>query len=146
MNGTNIALEYIKPYLHSTMKDSLIISGKSDTPSIHFNIAQNRFEITGRSLPEDATEFYTPVLKWVKQYVQQPVHDITFDFKLEYYNSASARKIVEIIMALNEIVKKNKEVKFNWYYETDDDMMRDAGEELSILSQAPIQLIEVEHL
>ena len=40
------------------------IVGTDDTPSVTLDVANEIFEISGRSLPEDVAVFYEPILDW----------------------------------------------------------------------------------
>ncbi len=48
------------------------IKGTEDTPSVLLDKAQNLFEISGRSLPEDVSMFYEPILSWIDEYAAAP--------------------------------------------------------------------------
>lgn len=43
----------------------LNLKGTEDTPTILLDKKNGIFEISGRSLPEDSAEFYTPVIEWI---------------------------------------------------------------------------------
>ena len=45
--------------------EHLIIDKTDDTPAIDFNPGTKELKISGRSLPEDVTSFYQPVLNWL---------------------------------------------------------------------------------
>ena len=81
-----------------------------DTPYISFDPESNIFEISGRSLPEDASKFYDSVHEWLNIYVSKPNESTELSMKLDYFNSASARKIVEVLFILEKIQELNKEV------------------------------------
>ncbi len=40
------------------------IKGTDDTPNVILDKDNAQFEISGRSLPEDVTMFYEPILPW----------------------------------------------------------------------------------
>ena len=68
----------------------LNIESTEDTPKVIFDPANNNFELSGRSLPEDAPSFYGPMLEWLDEYYGgSPLPSTIFDFKLEYFNTAS---------------------------------------------------------
>ena len=62
-----------------------MIAGTEDTPNLVLDIENNVFEISGRSLPEDVVSFYKPVLDWLDEFEENPIPDIAFSFKLEYF-------------------------------------------------------------
>ncbi len=108
---------------------ALRIEPKDDTPLVVFNREEGHFEISGKSMPEDVVDYYTPVLEWLKHYKSDPLDKTVFDFKLVYFNTASSKLILDILMILEEISKKGKEVLVRWQsLETDEDM-QEAGEE-----------------
>jgi len=120
----------------------LNITGTEDTPEIKFNPQINEFVISGRSLPEDVTTFYKPVFEWLEGFTGSPSSHATFKFKLDYFNTASSKIILDILMKLEEMVSENKTgVKIEWHYSESDDDMLEAGEEYKELVEVPFNLI-----
>ena len=117
--------------------EPLVIPASDDTPEIVLNSLLGKFEIIGRSLPEDVIEFYTPVYKWLDDYVADPLDDTLFRVKIIYFNSASQRALNEIFTILSRIVVKGKEITVEWFFHEDDDEMKEAGEEYADLSNIP---------
>ncbi len=56
-----------------------------------------------RSLPEDTVTFYKPVVDWISQYAEQPNAKTDFAFKLDYFNTASSKVILDFIASLKTI-------------------------------------------
>ena len=50
--------------------------------------------IKGRSILENASDFYQPVLEWVEEYVRVPAALTCIDINLEYFNSATAKVLI----------------------------------------------------
>ena len=120
--------------------DALIIEGTEDTPKIILNQENGEFEISGRSLPEDCTEFYKPVLSWLEDYVKSPNEQTEFIIKLDYFNTASSKIILDILTILEDLQETNTSFKVIWYYDEDDEDMEEAGEEYGELVDVPIEL------
>ena len=121
----------------------LNIQGTEDTPSINFDANKKQFVIEGRSLPEDVTTFYKPVFNWLERYSEKPISPSNFIFKLEYFNTASSKIILDILMKLEDIQNDNKAViNIEWHYMSGDDDMQEAGDEYSELVEVPFNLIE----
>ena len=79
----------------------LDIESTEDTPRVLFNPEGNHFELSGRSLPEDAPSFYGPILDWLDDYYGgSPLPTTTFDIKLEYFNTASSKLVLDFLMKL----------------------------------------------
>lgn len=120
----------------------LNINGTEDTPEIHFNSQTNEFLISGRSLPEDVSTFYKPVFDWLETFSSQKGLNAVFKFKLEYFNTASSKIILDILMKLEEIQQDGgSTVTVEWFYDEADDDMLEAGEEYKDLVEIPFNLI-----
>jgi hypothetical protein len=111
------------------------LEGTEDTPKIILDKQNGIFEISGRSLPEDSSEFYQPVLDWIQSYAQSPNPKTEFVFKLEYFNTASSKLILDILSAMEDI----DNVSVTWYFHEDDEDMEEAGEEFSELVEIPFE-------
>jgi len=122
---------------------NLIIESTEDTPLISLDVENNKFEISGRSLPEDAVSFYNPVLEWLDSYYQgSPASETIFDIKLEYFNTASSKLVLDLFMKLEEYTSQGNATKVNWYYYEDDEDMQEAGEEFAELVEVPFEFFE----
>jgi hypothetical protein len=115
--------------------DILKLEGTEDTPRIILDKGNGIFEISGRSLPEDSAEFYRPVLEWIQQYAASPNAGTDFVFKLEYFNTASSKLILDVLSALEDIPG----MRILWYFHEDDEDMEEAGEEFSELVELPFE-------
>ena len=111
------------------------LEGTEDTPKIILDKQNGIFEISGRSLPEDSAEFYQPVLTWISEYADNPNDKTEFVFKLEYFNTASSKLILDVLSALEDI----DNVQVIWYFHEDDEDMEEAGEEFSELVEIPFE-------
>ena len=105
------------------------LQGGDDTPSLVLDKENSVFEISGRSLPEDSTAFYKPVLEWLEVYATDANPETKFHFKLEYFNTASSKLILDLLSKLEDI----DGVVVIWYFHEDDEDMQEAGEEFSEL-------------
>ncbi|NCO55468.1 MAG: nuclear pore complex subunit [Bacteroidetes bacterium CG02_land_8_20_14_3_00_31_25] len=114
------------------MPEKLIIDSTEDTPKVIFDAENKIFQISERSLPENAIGFYDSLLNWLTQYSKNPIELTIFDFKLEYFNTASAKQIAKILLILENIGKK-KNVVINWYFKKEDADMLSSGTRFSKL-------------
>jgi hypothetical protein len=125
----------------------LKIESSKLTPGILIDPGRSVFEIYGFSLPENAAEFYDPVLQWLIEFkmgiINKPAEYREFNviFKLVYYNSSSLRQIVEIFHLLNEILNLNFPIHIVWQYDSEDPQMAEAGKELSEITKVPINIV-----
>ncbi len=122
--------------------DNLSVFGTEDSPRIYFDAENGLLEITGRSLPENVNVFYQPVLEWVLQYVKNPQAKTKIDFKLEYLNSASSKKILELLVILKQLLAMGNELEINWYYKYGDEDMYEEGQDFEIMTKMEFNFYE----
>ena len=111
---------------------------KHDTPAISFNPNGNFF-IKGRSLPENAEQFYKPINDWVERFVDTAAPEQTIlTIELEYFNSSSVKQILTLLLKLEDLQKQDgKEVRVVWSYNQDDELMEMKGREMESLVELP---------
>lgn len=120
----------------------LEIEATDESPQIRFDPNKGLLEINGKSLPEDIKGFYQPLEDAVKKYVFTPSPVTNIMFNLVYLNSASTKKILEIITNFEEIAKNGFVVNFYWYYQENDEDMMDEGEGFARLTDLKLNLVE----
>ncbi len=123
--------------------DTINLEGSPKTPTVNFDAATGVIEIKGRSIPENSVEFYKPLVDWLDEYANNPHDDTQVNIQLEYFNTSSSKCILDVFKKL-EVVKANKEVVINWYYEEDDEDMLEAGEDYQSILKLPFKMIEIE--
>ena len=126
------------------MLEPLHLEKNEHNPEVILNKDENIFRFAGRTLLEDAIKFYAPIQNWFHQYVENPNPVTEVEFKLDYINSASIKKIVKILHDLEEITEKGNTAKVLWYYRKGDEVMKERGEEIKNVSKIPVELIEFE--
>lgn len=114
--------------------EPLFIEGKDDTPEIHFNPNENTFKISGKSLPENVTDFYEPVYKWLEDYIENPNDESVFDLNIEYFNSASYKGINQMLEMLTEIKNSGKKILIKWHFFREDEDMLESGHDFAELT------------
>lgn len=107
----------------------LYIEARPDSPEIKLDKNNAVFQISGKSLPEDAASFYQSVIEWLELYKTDPLETTVFIIKLEYFNTSSSKMILDIFNQLEEIKEEGHNVEINWYYPDYDEEMEDAGAE-----------------
>lgn len=124
--------------------EAIAIKGTGQIPTITLDKEASRFEFSGPSLPEDAIEFYEPILKWIDNYAENPNEKTEVVFKIDYYNTASSKSIFEILKKFGSLYLAGKDVEIHWYYPEDDEDMQESGEDFSSIVTAPFKLISIQ--
>ncbi len=120
----------------------LIIEKTEKTPNVCFD--NGNIEIRGRSILEDSTPFYTPLIEWIEEYIKTPEQKTIVTFALEYSNSNSNKFIFKMIHLLEKYYRDGGNIKIDWYFEKEDDSIKDLGNDLKKLLDVPLKLIEVD--
>jgi len=127
------------------MKDGLekyIIQEEDDTPEIFLDPEKGILKFKGKSIPENAVSFYKPIIDWLHIYKEKPADHTQVSFKFDYYNTATDRQLVKILLILEEI-SKNNSVDLDWYYNTGDISMLNDGKKFKELIDLNIEIIEL---
>lgn len=125
--------------------EAIKIQGTEDTPKVILDAENEIMEISGRSLPEDVTAFYEPVLNWLNEYADSPNKKTVFNFKLVYFNTASSKLLLDILMKLEEMHENGQDVLIRWHYPEDDEDMEEAGEEYADIVDVPFEQVSYPH-
>ncbi len=114
-----------------------------ETPEIYLNAEQGIFRLTGNSYPADPLPVYLPVVEWFKKYVSQPLPVTSVEFRFTYFSTSSTQMIFEILRMLEEIYNNGYGVKVSWYYQADNEEIRENGEDFSGLFDIPFEVLEL---
>ncbi len=123
----------------------LRIEQTDDCPLVILDPVDNQFEIAGKSLPEDVLEFYEPVLDWLNTYKEEPRSLTALDIKLIYFNTASSKMLMDIMLVLEEMVEDGQEVVIRWHSHLIDEDMQEAGKEFEEMVAVPFEHLTYEN-
>jgi len=119
--------------------ETLRIDATDDSPQVLLDQEDNQFEISGKSLPEDVVEFYQPVMDWLMKYREKPNSRTELNLKMIYFNTASSKMIMDILMVLEEMVEEGHEVVVRWHSKKSDEDMQEAGLEYEEMLDIPFE-------
>lgn len=122
--------------------DPLLIEATEDTPRISFDPEKGNFEISSRSLPENAGSFYSGIVEWFKNYVAQAKDNNLISFHFDYVSTSSTKQLIPLFTLINELSLKRK-VTVEWKYDLGDSDMLETGKRLQKLCKVPFQYKEV---
>jgi hypothetical protein len=132
--------------------EPLVLENTSTTPKVIIDPVNNVFEFSGESRPENTSKFYSPIVAWFDEYRADLYYQknslgkakkTSVHFKLDYFNSTSAKFILDIFFMLEKIVKEGYEAEVVWEFDKRDTDMKESGEEFSKLAPGvPIRYVE----
>ncbi|MCH8318145.1 MAG: DUF1987 domain-containing protein [Bacteroidetes bacterium] len=109
----------------------LIIKATVWTPSVILDASNNKFEISGKSLPENVVVFYKPVKEWFESYSKNPNPKTDIVIKFLYLNTASQKMIYSILRELGRKFDKKGNISVKWYYNEDSEDIKEIGEDFA---------------
>jgi hypothetical protein len=144
----NIWYFSLKVMINKYIMRKLLIERTASSPKVLLDPENNVFEISGESRPSDVASFYGGIIAWFDDYSlaltrsgqkdEPPVFNLDFD----YFNSSSAKYILDLCKMMAATRTKGIEIKVRWHYEKDDMDMLESGREMSRISKMPFEFVE----
>jgi hypothetical protein len=100
------------------------------TPSVMFDFSKGFFEIKGSSIPENAVEFYDPIIAAVLKYGENALPVTTVNFHFTFFNTSSSKCLLKLLSAFSSLNKRATKVKINWSYDPDDEDLLETANDL----------------
>lgn len=121
------------------------IDAAAKTPHLYSDGSAGTIVMKGKSIPENAVEFYRPVFEWLDFYIQQPRPDTTVTVQLEYFNTSSSKCLLDIFRKLETLHISGKgKVSIEWLYEEEDEDMMEAGDDYQTIVKIPFIIKKIE--
>jgi len=127
------------------MVEVISYESKESLPGILLDKETGSFQIYGKSCPENAQEFYQPIFNWLDYYTKNPLKSTTFDFKMTYFNTVSAKIFYFIIEKMENLSDSGHDVKIRWYYPEGDSDLEEAGEEFDDIFKLEFEFISIKN-
>lgn len=123
--------------------ENLTIAASERSPEVTFDAAAGVLQIKGESYPEDASAVFGPIFTALQDYLAQAKgKSLKVDFELIYFNSSSAKALMNMFQMLENAADVAVEV--NWQFMADDETMKEFGEDFSEdLSHVTFNLVPV---
>ena len=108
--------------------------GTARTPTIELDNQQGKILLEGRSSPENAKEFYQPVIDWLDEYVKNPAENTSMVINLEHFNTSSSKFLMEVFRRMRYLSDNDYKYDITWMYEEDDLEMLDTAETYEVMT------------
>jgi len=122
--------------------ETLTIKQQNNTVGVVLDKENRKFVFEGRSLPENTVKFFEPIMKWIEEYKANPNDETHIDMNFIYFNTSSAKIILEVLQEFDSINKDGKTVKITWHYMEEDYDIKEAGEEYESMVSLPFEYVE----
>ncbi len=131
-----------EPYIRPEPMDAFERTATDKTPYVRFAPGEGRMELRGCSIHENADRFFMPLIDAVEAYARSPRPRTTARIALTYFNSSSAKYLLDLLKVLDEIHAAGAgEVSVEWVYDEGDLDMQEAGEDFKDLLDLPLKLV-----
>ena len=112
--------------------ESRTIAATDRSPEVRLDVANRTISFTGEAYPEDAAAFWGPILQEMQNIVEQePEELLQVDFRLAYFNSSSAKALMNVFQLLESAAENGTKIRVNWYFQDGDDTIEESGEDFS---------------
>ena len=114
-------------------------------PGILLDRDSGELKFYGKSCPDNAYEFYKPVFEWINNYIENAPRKTILEFHLSYFNTVSAKIILNIMNKLEQLSKSGKKVTIKWLYNENDEILLDAGQDFDQIVDVKFEFIAIQN-
>jgi len=125
--------------------EPIYIKPEGLSPGVILDKEKARFEINGISCSVNAFEFYIPIFKWFDRYIENPLMTTILDLKLVYFNTASAKLLLNMMNRLSSLTFEGYNFRIRWYYSEEDEDMKEEGEEYADMLDIEFEIIPIKN-
>ncbi|WP_312072549.1 DUF1987 domain-containing protein [Atlantibacter sp.] len=117
----------------TTLLPPITLAATHSTPAVDFDFSACRLVIKGEAYPENAAAFFRPLLDAVETWLSDNAdpQPVSVHVALSYFNSSSTKLLFEFFDCLNRFALTGKPCHLHWYYDAEDDISEEFGQELS---------------
>jgi hypothetical protein len=122
--------------------EKLFIKESLNSPKVIFDPIKKRYEISGKSFPENARSFYQPVLDWVRDIPKSNPDKIRMSFMLDYISSSSVISLKQLLAKIKAMNESGANIEVLWHYDPTDPDIKEIGEEYEKVVGIKLQFVE----
>ena len=123
--------------------DNLKLPATTSTPAVDFDAATGVLGLAGESYPENAFEFFKPLLAWVSGFLRQGSGSATAEIALSYLNTSSIKSVMDLLDLLEAAHRDGRQVSVRWSYHKDNDRALEMIEEFKEEVTLPFFIVPV---
>lgn len=118
-----------------TLTPAIELPATTATPEVKFDFAAQRLILKGEAYPENAAAFFRPLMDALEGWLQsgqQTDAPLQLHVALSYFNSSSTKLLFTLFESLNDYARDSAACELHWYYDAEDDISEEFGQELRI--------------
>lgn len=99
------------------------------TPYVLVDEGRGYMKFEGESFHENVIDFYKDVNNWLESHLKTDFELLVFDCELKYFNSSTAKLLLNILTEMDDHACGGKKVVVNWITTEDNDIILECGED-----------------
>lgn len=122
--------------------EPILIEGSQRFPRVIFDNISGKIEFHGRSIMDNPLGFYKPLYEWLEKYKIHPCDTTEVIIKLEYFNTASSKCLLNIFKYLTDIDNAGHKINITWFYTDEDEDMKEVGEDFQAMVNFTFNIVK----
>lgn len=114
------------------------------TPAIHASAQSGTVIMRGDSYPENTFEFFTPLLGWIEERLQNEM-SVRLELHLLYLNTSSVKVMMDIFDLLEEAHNADQRVSTIWFYDENNERIAELAEEFKEDCSFPFEIVQYDN-
>lgn len=116
----------------------IVITKTEQTPQAVFDLKNGILDLDGKIVAENPLDFFDRLNRWIEEYkATNNPNNIVVNLRLDYFNTVASKMLSKFFIKL---IAQNATI--NWFYEKDDEEIKEAGEDYKIMLNYEINIVE----
>jgi len=111
-------------------------------PKIVYEEIEGNITISGRSISNHANEYFGEFLVYFNDCMSKNPTDLLINIDLEYFNTQTARMMMNFLKDVKKIHEKGFKVKVLWFVDNGDEDLMEAGHDFQSIIKLDFEFIE----
>jgi hypothetical protein len=124
-----------------TSLPNLVFPATGSSPRVEADAEKGLLALSGEAYPENAFEFFGPILAWVDTFLARDARPLVLEARLTYLNTSSIKCLMDLLDALAEARRGGRDTAVRWFYDPENDRALDLAEEFKEDLELPFDII-----
>jgi hypothetical protein len=101
------------------------------TPYVLIDEEKGYMKIAGESFHENIIEFFKEINAWLNDYLISDFESLTLDFEMLYFNSSTAKLLLNMLINMDDHAQDGKKITVNWITTSNNPIIIECGEDFA---------------
>lgn len=121
--------------------EPIFLPATASSPAVRADPEAGVLRLEGESYPENAFEFYRPLLEWTAACLDRDDRPFTLELSLIYLNTSSIKCMMDLLDLLEDAHHAGRTVAVRWRCDPDNERALDLAEEFQEDLSLPFNVI-----